>query len=104
MTFGELLNVFSMYLLCFINVLIWNNWCEGADACWASRTWNWNWFFWLTGDVVTRLRGELFCMYLVLFIYNKLIQTLIEGLEDVWCGGWEVEIEFKFNFLNLVMK
>ena len=27
--------------------------------------------FGLTGDVVKRLRSELFCMYLVLFVYNE---------------------------------
>jgi len=28
----------------------------------------------------------------------------IEGAEDVGRIGWELEIKFKFKFLNLVMK
>ena len=45
MTVGKLLNVSLVYLVCFIIVLIWNNWYEGIDWCWPSTTWNVNWFF-----------------------------------------------------------
>ena len=58
----------------------------------------------LIDDVVKWTDSELFCMYLVLFISNEPIQTLIEGTEHVRYVDWEVEIELKFNFLNLALK
>jgi len=38
MTFGKLLKVFLMLLVWFITILIWNNWFEGIDWCWPSRS------------------------------------------------------------------
>ena len=45
-----------------------------------------------------RTDSELFCMYLLLFVPNKPILMLIEGVDDVWRVGLKLKIEFKFNF------
>ena len=58
----------------------------------------------LIDDVVKRTDSESFFVHLVLFVHNKPISMLIEGVDDVGRIGWELEIEFKFNFLNLVFK
>jgi len=46
MTSGTLLNMFLMLLVCFVNVLMWNDWYEGVHWCCFSGSWNVNWFFW----------------------------------------------------------
>ena len=45
----------------------------------------WTDSFGLAGDDTECLLSELFFMFLVLFIYDKPIQMLIEDANDDWC-------------------
>ena len=65
MTVGKLMNMSLVYLVCFITILIWNNWFEGIDWCWPSTTWNVNWFF---GFHWRRCRTS--CKWVILYVFS----------------------------------
>ena len=99
-TSSKILNVFLVYLLSCITLLIWNNWWEGVDGCGPRRIKNLNWFFVVTGDGMARTDSELFFVYLVLFVHNKPIWMSIEGHVDDWSVGWSKELFVEIEFSN----